>query len=200
MPIRALVFDADGVVVQPPFRFMAYLERAHSLTPEHTRPFFHGSFRDCLVGRADLQLALLPFLADWGWSHDVDAFLQVWFDEENTVEPGLMATIDELRRRGLRCALATNQERHRLAYMRTRMGFATYFDAVFGSAEVGSVKLEPAFYCHVEQALGLTGAELLFWDDSAANVAQARASGWHAELYQDLTGFHRRLDGYLAVW
>jgi putative hydrolase of the HAD superfamily len=54
LSIKAVVFDADGVII-PPFRFAAYLEREHGLTPAHTGEFFRGIFHDCLVGRADLQ-------------------------------------------------------------------------------------------------------------------------------------------------
>ncbi len=55
--IRAVLFDADGVIVHP-YRFRAWLEREHAITPAMTAPFFNGVFsRECLVGQADLAEA-----------------------------------------------------------------------------------------------------------------------------------------------
>jgi putative hydrolase of the HAD superfamily len=199
MPIRAVVFDADGVVI-PPFRFAAYLEREHGLTRAHTREFFQGAFHECLVGRADLVEVLPTALAAWGWSGTVDAFVQRWFDEENAVDPALVAAIASLRQRGVRCALATNRERRRIAYMRSQMRFDDLFDATFCSAEIGMLKSAPRFYGEVERALSLSGPDLLFWDDSAANVACARACGWQAEQYTDYAQFQRVMPGYIPGW
>ena len=44
--------------------------------------------------------------------------------------------------------------------------------------------------------LNLTGDEILFWDDSAANVACARDCGWHAEQYTDFGEFQRIMPAY----
>ena len=53
--IHTVLFDADGVVITPPFRFIAYLESTMGLTMDDTQAFFDGPFLDCLVGRADLK-------------------------------------------------------------------------------------------------------------------------------------------------
>ena len=74
MPIRSVLFDADGVVILPN-RFSAYLERERGLTRERMQGFFRGIFEECIVGRADLRVVLPPFLAAWGWHDGVDAFL-----------------------------------------------------------------------------------------------------------------------------
>ncbi|MCB0139116.1 MAG: hypothetical protein KDE50_04325, partial [Caldilineaceae bacterium] len=66
MAIKALLLDADGVVIFP-WRFAQYLAREHGITPAQTRGFFGGVFLDCLVGRADLKEELPPFLAQWNW-------------------------------------------------------------------------------------------------------------------------------------
>jgi len=41
--LRANLFDADGVIVHP-YRFRAWLEREHAITPAMTAPFFAGVF------------------------------------------------------------------------------------------------------------------------------------------------------------
>lgn len=191
---KILVLDADGVVIDPAHRFMIYLQQELDVSPESSREFFGGIFRACLVGRADLKEAIAPFLPRWGWRGSVDEFLQRWFDEENSVNHGLVQLIQDLRREGCYCAVATNQEQYRLRYMRERMGFDRWFDAVFGSAEVGDVKPNAGFYREVTRRLEARPEDIWFWDDSRANVEGARSFGWRAEQYTGIDDFTRSLE------
>lgn len=52
----------------------------------------------------------------------------------------------------------------------------------FVSYNIGHMKPAPEIYRHVERAMGLKPHEIIFFDDSAANVEGARACGWHAEM------------------
>jgi putative hydrolase of the HAD superfamily len=153
------------------------------LTREHTRDFFHGDFRKCLVGDADLKEAIRPFLMQWGLRSSVDEFVSQWFQTEHVSDGRVLALVDNLRRSGILCALATNQERYRLEYLRQQMGFADHFDAIFGSAEIGAVKPEIRFFNSVATALGVTPPEVLFFDDHQGNVNGARSAGWDGRLY-----------------
>lgn len=188
------MFDADGVVIDPAHRFMAYMEQELKVPPESSAEFFGGAFRRCLVGRADLREEIAPFLSRWGWRGSVDEFLRVWFEEENHVNRRLATIIQDLRQAGYTCAVATNQEKYRLRYMREEMGFDRLFDAVLGSAEVGEVKPNAGFYQEVTARLGARPEEVYFWDDSEANVQGARAFGWRAEHYTGIEGFLRTIE------
>lgn len=194
--IQVLLLDADGVVV-PPNRFALYRQRQLGISEEMAIKFFDGPFLACLVGKADLKQAIAPFLRRWKWRGSVDAFLQRWFDEENAVDPRVMEEVGRVRRAGLRCGLATNQERYRLDYLRHAMGLEQAFDAVFGSAEIGALKDDLRFYERVTRQLDVPRQAVLFWDDSARNVQAARAFGWQAELYQGFEDFHSALADYL---
>src|SRR2546423_4438446 len=109
--IKAVLFDADGVVIIPN-PFVEFLERELGITPEMTREFFNGKFKDCLLGRADLKETIEPFLPEWGWRNSVDAFLKLWFQVENSVDARFVTVIRDLREREIICGLATNQESH----------------------------------------------------------------------------------------
>lgn len=85
-----LVFDADGVVITPPHRFMAYMQNILHVRREDSDAFFRGAFIDCLLGRADLKESIAPFLPRWGWKGSVDALLQCWFNVENNVNHELV--------------------------------------------------------------------------------------------------------------
>lgn len=54
------------------------------------------------------------------------------------------------------------------------------FDQVFASYQIRLRKPDPAIYRHVEQALGLQGAQIAFFDDNIECVETARAAGWQA--------------------
>jgi putative hydrolase of the HAD superfamily len=190
--IQAVIFDADGVVIHP-YRFTRYLEREHAITPEMTRPFFRTTFEDCLVGRADIEDVLPPFLHEWGWHGSLDEFLVAWFEVEDVPDARVIDVIHGLRRSGLLCCLATNQERRRAAYMRTEMGFSETFDRLYFSCELGCQKPDPAYYGAIERDLGLAGGGILFWDDATVNVESAREVGWNAEVYTRYEPFARTL-------
>jgi putative hydrolase of the HAD superfamily len=195
MSIQAIVFDADGVLFTGEW-FSFRLEREYGLPREQTRAFFHGPLEECILGRADLREVLPPFLEEWGWPHDLDAFLREWFSSV-VVDQRLLDTIACLQQRGLLCCLATNQERYRVGYMRSVLGFDGLFDYVFSSSQIGCKKTDPAFFHCIQQGLDLPPNALLLVDDSADNVQTARSQGWQAELYITFDGFLERLEGYV---
>lgn len=197
--MKTLVFDADGVVIVPPHQFMTYLKEELRLKPDASREFFHGIFRECLVGRADLKEAIAPFLPRWDWDGTPDDFLQRWFEVEHHINDPLIEVVGKLRQQGYRCVIATNQERYRLSYMRDEMGFSHLFDGIFGSADVGAVKPTAEFYERVTSKLGVDPNEIAFWDDSQENVEAARAFGWHAEQFIRMDDFLRSLKIYVQV-
>lgn len=41
--IQAILFDANGVIVNPMLQFSRYLAQVHGITPEQTRPYYDPS-------------------------------------------------------------------------------------------------------------------------------------------------------------
>ena len=192
MSIKAVVFDADGVLVFP-WRFAEHLSGELGITQEATRAFFEGKFTDCLLGKADLAQVLPPYLVEWGWTGTCEEFMQLWFSVEDAVDVRMLGAAQELRGSGMICCLASNQEVHRSEYLRTVMGLAAEFDTLFFSCEIGAKKPDARFYEAVETALGLSGAQIAFWDDSPRHVAAAQERGWQAELYTNYEDFERQV-------
>jgi len=50
----------------------------------------------------------------------------------------------------------------------------------FASHEMGLLKPQPEIFQAFEKAMGVTGNEVAFFDDSTMNVEAAKALGWHA--------------------
>lgn len=186
--IKTLLFDVDGVLAigEPWHKDLA---PTYGITREMTAPFFKGPFQACLVGKADLKEELAAYLPRWGWSQSVEAFLDYWFCRY-ALDTQLLSTIQQMRARGIKCYLATQQERYRTAYILHEMGFAELFDGMFSSAHIGYMKSEPRFFTSVLDALtGCQAEDVLFWDDTPANVVTAQRVGIQAEVYRDFTHF-----------
>lgn len=190
--IKAILFDADGVLINSE-RFSVQLVRDYGISTEKTLPFFNGIFQDCITGTADLKEVIGPFLTEWGWERSVDEFLDYWFKSEHQIDQPLIEYIQTIRKAGIKCYIATNQEKHRVAYMLDRMGFKISFDKVFASAHLGYKKPSRDFYQQLMHKLpSIQKSEVLFWDDTDENVDAARQFGISAELYTNLREFQNK--------
>lgn len=198
-PLKAALFDVDGVLVQGG-PFSTHLARDYGISTEKTAAFFRGRFLECLVGRADLKEELVPHLHQWGWQGSVDEFVDYWFRCEHNINEALVHAVQQLRQRGIRCYMATHQEKYRTAYILEQMGLGEKFDGMFSSAAIGCMKHETAFFEHVLHKLdGIEPEAVMFWDDSTGNIAVAKEVGLRAELYRDFAGFEEKMKRYLGA-
>lgn len=190
--LQAVLFDVDGVLCVPTLRFAAYLEREHGITSAHTREFFQGVFLECIDGKADLRNVLPAYLEQWPWPHDLDSFLARWFGEESLLDARVLNAMQQLRDRGIKCYLATNQEQHRRNYLWDDLGMWRWCDGILASSSLGVRKPEPAYFVLATQQLELAPTSIAFWDDTQANVVAAQTHGWQAYHYRDYSD--------LAAW
>ena len=152
--------------------------------------FFAGIFQECATGQADLKSILPPFLKDWKWGWSVDDFLNEWFQFENKPDHELISKIQELRKEGIKCYVATNQEKYRLQYLREQMMFSEYFDGIFCSAEIGLKKPQKEYFDYILKSLEISPDKVVYFDDSAENIDVASGLWIQARLYRDISDFH----------
>ncbi|MER7706744.1 HAD-IA family hydrolase [Kitasatospora sp. NPDC097605] len=91
--------------------------------------------------------------------------------------PDVMATLEELSRRGVRMAVVSDAWPD-LPALHEGLGIGRFFEAYAISAELGCTKPDPRMYHHASAALGLPPAQCLFIDDDPALVAAAIALGY----------------------
>lgn len=190
--IKTMLFDVDGVLLVGE-HWSKDLAHAHGITEEMLAPFFQGPFQACLLGQTDLKDELARYLPQCGWSQSVEPFIEYWF-QRYTINEELLQHIQQLRENGIKCYLATQQERYRTDYILHTIGFASQFDGIFSSAHLGYLKTNPRFFEALLRELDeKQPAQVLFWDDSPANVATASSVGIRAEIYRDFTNFSLRM-------
>lgn len=127
-----------------------------------TRQEFFAAVRDA-IGYQD-------GLAEFG-SYFADIFSEM---------PGTIALHAELRRCGFKTYIFSNTNDLAIEHVRARFPFFANFDGYIFSCEVGATKPERAIYEAMEKLCGRRGADLIYLDDRAENIAAGAARGWRA--------------------
>ena len=196
--IKVIIFDADGMIINRPCRFSERLSKDYEVNREVVNSFFENEFQAVEIGKADLKEELEKVISKWNWKKSIDDLLRYWFETEHYLDARLVASVKNLKNRGLKCYLATNQEKYRVKYMRREMGLAELFDEVFVSCEIGYMKPSMQYWNSVNESLGnLNKNEVLVWDDEPRAVSGAKDFGLNAELYTNFEDYERVLNDYL---
>ena len=192
--IKEVLFDADGVVVKSRGQFFSQrLAQRQGLTPEEVLPFFKGDYQLCAIGKANLREVLPQYFAKWKWNGTIDELLQFWFEAERDLDEEVMTIINDLRKRGIRVGLATDNEELRGKYLLEEVGLADKFDDVFISCRMGVKKSNPDFFTQVIKSTGFEPREIQYWDDDQKNVDIAKKLGIDAVLFTDAAKIREKL-------
>jgi len=132
--------------------------------------------------------------------HDLHDMLDVYFDhlERN---PEMIELMRDLRGRGLRMALLTNNVREWEPRWRSLLPeLDEVFEVVVDSAFVGMRKPEPEIYTLTVERLGdgLQAADCVFVDDIDLNCQAARELGMTAVLFEDTDQARAEIERALA--
>lgn len=185
---KAILFDIDGILITGEKTLFSHrLAEELDISIEKINEFFEKDFRECSFGRADLKEKIKPYLEKWKWKGDTNSFLQYWFESEGIKNKNLnrkiLGEIEELEKEGIKCYIATRQEKYRMQYLSENLGLKNYFDGVFCTCNIGYDKSEPQFFIQVLEKLNLKPEEILFFDDKEKNINTAKALGIEAHLY-----------------
>ncbi len=188
MPVRAVLWDADGVLQHLPAGWEASMRPVVDGHVDDLPAFLAEAFeleRPALLGELSWLDVLPGLLERWGVPHLYDDALRVWL----TIVPqaDVRELVTGLREQGVRCYLATNQTEHRGRFMAENLGYDGLLDGAFWSYQLGVAKPDPAFFTTILDRLGFEAAEVLFVDDSLRNVEAARSVGlaaehWHVDV------------------
>lgn len=195
MPVRHVLLDADGVMQDLRSGWEVTFQALFGGRAEEFVARIAMDEQPSLRGEVSFTPVLAEALAEFGVDEDVESVYARWLDI--VVDERSRVLVHDLRRRGLGVHLATNQNPERRDHMRDVLGYDDLFDQSFYSCELGAAKPDPAYFSLVLDRLGAQAGEVLFVDDSVANVDGARGVGLLAEHWH-LDQGHDRLDHLMA--
>ncbi len=177
-PVRAVLFDADGVLQRRRPGFVRGLLRLGG--PRFLLDAVRAEV-SCLTGERDLVDVLRPVVARHGVEESAEQVAERWLAID--VDSDRLALVDSVRSRGITTVLVTNQQRLRGSHMRQSLGLDDHFDHAFYSWERGLAKPDPAFFRLILDRLDASPATVLFIDDLPGNVRSALRLGIDARLH-----------------
>jgi putative hydrolase of the HAD superfamily len=150
------------------------------------------------ITMAEFGIGLVARAQEAGVSLDFSALRS--YHSEMAVHEGMVDAITELKARGYKTALVTNNIKEAGDDWRALLDLDTLFDAVVDSCVVGMRKPDARIFEHaLEQLGGVAPEAAVFLDDHAANVAGAQRAGLQAILVSDVDAaiaeLHTLLEG-----
>jgi putative hydrolase of the HAD superfamily len=203
--IKAVVSDFGGVVTLP---LIEGFKRAHAKLGIPIEAL--GEAMKLTASRAPEpplwtlergQLSEADFLEDvesalteiMGRPVNLDGYGALLMGELEPNEP-LLARYRELRARGIRLAILTNNVREWHDIWRTAFEIDALFELVVDSAFEGTRKPEPRIYEITLERLGLEAGDCAFIDDVDVNVTAAIDLGMHGIHFRDTDQVIAELD------
>ena len=185
--IKAILFDADGVVIKARTRFFSdrFAEK-QGVPVSEVIPFFKNEMRLAFLNRADIRESVKAYLPRWNWKGSADDFLSYWFGEESPRNEEVLKFIDDLRSFGIKCYIATDREKYWGDYLIENVGLKNHFDGFMFSYDIGYEKHVPEYFLEVLQKLSLNPNEVMYFDDDQKNVDVAKSVGLNAHFYVNL--------------
>ncbi|MFN3990757.1 MAG: HAD family hydrolase [Erythrobacter sp.] len=126
-----------------------------------------------------------------------EAHIRAYAERFNETVPGPVEgsheLVERLHARGVPLYCLTNFGHELWQRFRPAQPIFARFRDVIVSGTEKVAKPDPAIYAITEARTGLVGAELFFTDDNPANIAAARARGWHAHLFTDAASLEAQL-------
>jgi HAD superfamily hydrolase (TIGR01509 family) len=185
-PIRAVLFDCDGVLADSEGLVNRIL--AEELTTlgwavdaEEVQRRFLGlalpDIRPLLIAR----LGPLP----QGWEAALGARIMAALADELEPIPGAAAALAFVQERGLKMAACSNSSRRELRQKLDRLGFTHFFAGrVYSFEDVARPKPAPDIYLAAARACGVPPDACLVIEDSAPGLAAAQAAGCEVLLIE----------------
>ncbi len=194
--MKVLLLDFDGVISKSKYFSEIYSEE-FGVDINKILPFFNEKKDLTNTGKADLKELLSEVLDDWQWKGTVDELLEYWFNVDSKVDERVRRVAEDLRKRGVKVYLATNQEKYRTEFIWNNLNLKDWIDGRFVSYEMGCVKSDPLFFKTVLEMLDVPAEEIVFFDDSESKVDSARKLGIRGILYTDFEKFKEEIENLL---
>jgi putative hydrolase of the HAD superfamily len=195
--IKVILFDCDGPIIKREKYFSQRLreETGVVIDSQNEKSFFKGIFLDCETGKADLKQVLPQWLPTWQWKGSVNDLLEYWFKGEAEIDQMMKKYIENLRQKGIKCYLATNNEKYRTEYLANVVGLKNFLDGIFSSCYLGYMKPQIEYWQEVYKSISdVNKNEVLMIDNLEPAIKSAREFGFNAERYENFESFKKTME------
>ena len=118
---------------------------------------------------------------------DMNALVFASYPDEVIPKPGVVASLEALKKRGIPMAVATATDRPMVEAALARTGLAGYFKQIFTCTEIGAGKERPDIYLAAAEALGASPADTWVFEDALYAIKTAKAAGFYTVGLYDET-------------
>jgi alpha,alpha-trehalose phosphorylase len=184
-PLKAVIFDLDGVIADTAVVHHAAWKK---LADEIGVPFDDatGERMKGVDRRGSLDILLQAATRSYTETekHTLAAHKNDYYRAQierfgpQDLLPGARTAIEQVRRAGLKVALASASRNAGL--LLERLGIADLFDAVVDANRISRSKPDPEIFLAAANALGVAPDECIGVDDAAAGIASIHAAGMAA--------------------
>lgn len=184
MPLAAVIFDFDGVVIDS---HDAHGRSWFALAGELGHQLTHETFVSTFGQRNE---SILPFL---GWAEEGDReriqhlgdrkeglYREILRAEGIEPLPGVVALLKELKAGGIPCAIGTSTPRANVECVLEITGLAEYFADIAASEDVSRGKPDPEVFLKAAAKLAAEPASCVVIEDAQVGIRAARAAGMKA--------------------
>ena len=195
--IRAVILDFGEVLCHlPTMEAVDPLARMFQMDSQSFFPIYLQSRGP--YDRGDLLPAEYweKFAADVGGKIDantIDQIRQLDVDLWSRINDAMIQWVEQIHSAGFKTAILSNMPLDMVLHVRKNFAWISHFDHHIFSAEVRSIKPEPAIYRHCIEALAVRPSEALFIDDRDVNLEQARAAGIRVIRFESVEQLRREL-------
>lgn len=174
--VKAVIFDMDGVFFDSYEAWFKVFNRARKRFgfEEITRQEFD---KNCWS--VDSSILIPKYFPGRAIKEVTGYYGRIFFDfmEDIRMTPDVKETLDTLKRKGIRLAVATNTYRDQAKRILGRLGLYSYFDIIVGADEVRAGKPEPDILYKAVKGLGLNMDEVIFIGDTDIDMKTCRNAG-----------------------
>ena len=182
-PFEAVIFDMDGVLVDTEW---FYLQEMRAFTVDEGVPTNDDELkRQVGASHQSFRRLLVSWYARIGQDlseDEAEERFNAWsaprpHDFRSMLNPGVHETMAELKRRGVRLALASSSKMDKIQVTLDVCDLKDVFEVVVSGEQFRESKPEPDIYLHALELLGLPASACCCVEDSVPGITAGKRAG-----------------------